>query len=144
MNQATCEGRRLARAAAALIGTPFRLHGRDPARGLDCVGLVYASLVAIGRRPIAPQGYRLRNSDPRRWLAIAPLSGLEAANGSPDVGDTILISPSPGQHHLMIVDSPQSAIHAHAGLRRVVRQPMTFDQHILAHWRLTPIPERKA
>ncbi len=30
----------LAAAALNLIGTPFRLHGRDPATGLDCVGLV--------------------------------------------------------------------------------------------------------
>ena len=28
----------LAEAAAALVGSRFRLHGRDPATGLDCIG----------------------------------------------------------------------------------------------------------
>ncbi|WP_299195000.1 peptidoglycan endopeptidase [uncultured Erythrobacter sp.] len=112
--------------------------------GVDCVGLVYASLVAIGRKPVAPEGYRIRNADAQRWFAAATLSGFAAADGTLEPGDLILIIPSPGQQHLMIVENLQTAIHAHAGLRRVVRQTMATDQEILAHWRLNPISERKA
>lgn len=144
MKRLSGESTRLTQAAANLIGAPFRLHGRDPATGIDCVGLVYTSLVAIGRKPVAPEGYRLRNSDTRRWFAAAPLSGFAAADGALEPGDLILIMPAPGQQHLMIVENLQSAIHAHAGLRRVVRQTMAPDLEILAHWRLNPISERKA
>ena len=38
----------LARAAAGCLGVRFRLHGRDPATGLDCLGLLGAALVATG------------------------------------------------------------------------------------------------
>ena len=39
-------GAALAAAAESLVGTRFRLHGRDPDTGLDCVGLLAASLAA--------------------------------------------------------------------------------------------------
>ena len=38
----------LAIAAGELVGSPFRLQGRDPAHGLDCIGLVLVSLARIG------------------------------------------------------------------------------------------------
>jgi hypothetical protein len=50
----------LAAAALNLIGTPFRLHGRDPARGLDCVGLVAEAMRRAGFHPVPPGGYGLR------------------------------------------------------------------------------------
>ena len=66
-------GAALAAAAESLVGTRFRLHGRDPDTGLDCVGLLAASLAAIGRAAPLPNGYRLR---------ARSLPGLEAANSS--------------------------------------------------------------
>ena len=47
----------LAEAALGLLGVPFRLHGRDPATGLDCVGLVAEALRRAGRRPDASPGH---------------------------------------------------------------------------------------
>ncbi len=38
-----------AEAAESLVGIRFRLFGRDPAYGLDCVGLVAAALARSGR-----------------------------------------------------------------------------------------------
>ena len=84
-------GKRFARAAANLIGVPFRLRGRDPSKGLDCIGLVHAALVAIDRQPITPEGYRLRNSDPSRWLGYAELSGFQKSTGKLMIGDIALI-----------------------------------------------------
>jgi len=130
------EGERLAHAAEQFVGAPFRLHGRDPRTGLDCVGLVYASLLAIGFKPRAPEGYALRNADPRRWFAHAGLSGLTSTHGTVRPGDVFLTSPSPGQFHLAISSGRATAIHAHAGLRRVVRQPMTLTPVASGHWRL--------
>lgn len=137
-------GEQLAEAAASFLGTRFRLHGRDPATGLDCIGLVDASLRAIGRNPVSPRGYRLRNSDVGNWLACASLSGFEDALGDKEPGDLVLYSPGPGQHHLAIAESDGLFIHAHAGLRRVVRQHLTLPDPFLAHWRLTPSLEGNA
>lgn len=129
---------RLAKAAATLIGVPFRLHGRNPATGLDCVGLVAASLEAIDLKPSAPRGYQLRNTSVERWLESARQSGLQMVSGAPIGGDILLTVPGPGQAHLLIVESSVSVIHAHAGLGRVVRQP--FDQSLKLQyiWRVKP------
>lgn len=141
MSASLLPGERLAAAAQTFIGTPFRLHGRDPASGLDCIGLVAASLRAIGFCPEAPEGYLLRNVEPGRWLDCAERSGLARASGKVRAGDVALLRPGPGQHHVVIAAGPTSAIHAHAGLRRVVLQPMAFAPALVANWRLPAIEE---
>lgn len=130
------EAEAFAAAAEALIGTPFRLHGRNPASGLDCIGLVHASLKAIGGTPFAPRGYQLRNISITHWLGHAERSGLAKTNGPIKRGDVMLVQPSPLQHHLLIAATPSSVVHAHAGLRKVVWQPLTDDIVIRAQWRL--------
>ena len=125
-------------AAECLIGTRFRLHGRDPASGLDCIGLVAASLAAIGRTPMPPEGYALRNLAIQRWLGHARRSGLEPAQGPVRRGDVLLVQPSPVQHHLLVASDPAHVVHAHAGLGRVVCQPIAPGTMISAHWRLAP------
>ena len=136
MSQNSPRGQALAQAASSLIGTRFRLHGRDPRHGLDCVGLVYAALCAAGENPCAPEGYRLRNSGHSNWHSFAERSGFVGACGDVWAGDVLLISPGSGQQHLIISETPRLFIHAHAGLRRVVRQPLDVPINLLAHWRL--------
>lgn len=136
-------GERLAQAASDLIGVPFKLHGRDPRNGLDCVGLVAASLAAIGCSVSTPEGYRLRNSNPSRWLHFADRSGLSSVTGERLAGDVILLCPSPIQQHLIVVCDAELGIHAHAGLRRVVQQRLNFSDPILAHWRLKAAENRR-
>ena len=46
-------GAAIAAAARALVGVPFRLQGRDPVLGLDCVGLVGAAMRAAGYAPVS-------------------------------------------------------------------------------------------
>lgn len=128
----------LAEAAAHFVGIPFLLHGRDPRIGLDCVGLVYASLVRLGKYPQPPEGYRLRNTDPSIWYDFAAKSGLHPAFGPVQIGDVILVDTGPGQQHLVIAGRAGTGVHAHAGLRRVVCQPLVFPEFPRAHWRLGP------
>ncbi|MEM8724612.1 MAG: NlpC/P60 family protein [Pseudomonadota bacterium] len=135
------DGARLAKAATALIGVPFRLHGRNPLTGLDCVGLVAASLEAIGIQPSAPRGYHMRNASIEQWLDCARRSGLEPSDDQSRIGDIVLVAPGPGQSHLLIVDSPKSVIHAHAGLRRVVCQPLDHSLKPNSSWRVMPRPK---
>ena len=42
-------GNALAHAAEGFVGASFRLHGRDPIIGLDCVGLVLLAMAEIGQ-----------------------------------------------------------------------------------------------
>lgn len=135
-------GAALAAAGLALVGSPFRLNGRDPASGIDCVGLVHAALAAAGAQPVAPRGYGLRNLGIAQWLPLAQQSGLEPASGPRAPGDVLLIALVHCQHHLVIAADDANVIHAHAGLRRVVRQPFDPAWQICAHWRLAPAAKR--
>ena len=130
-------GTALAQAASTFIGVRFKLYGRDRETGLDCVGLVCACLSAIGRPVEIPRGYRLRNLSIEQWLPSAAWLELEPSNKPERAGDVILVQPGPAQQHLMIVEQPGSVIHAHAGLRRVVRQPLAQSHTRLMQWRLT-------
>lgn len=131
-------GAELAAAAEALVGVPFRLHGRDPAQGLDCVGLVTAALAATGRSVPALAGYQLRQLDIAAFLSAAARAGLAEAAGPPVGGDVLLLKPGPAQHHLAIAARDGGIVHAHAGLGRVVRTPPPLPWPLERHWRLSP------
>lgn len=127
---------KLAQAAASFVGTPFRLHGRNPDTGLDCVGLLIASLEAVGVYSDRPTGYAFRNISVEAWLPYAQQWRLRDAIGEILAGDVLLISPGPRQHHIQIAESRSAIIHAHAGLRRVVRERLSRKPSLEAHWRL--------
>ncbi|XUU61653.1 NlpC/P60 family protein [Erythrobacter sp. HA6-11] len=124
-------------AAAALIGAPFRLHGRDPKFGLDCIGLVFSALQNSGRFAVAPRGYRLRNTSIDQWLGYAENSGFQECGEDLASGDIILVEPGPGQHHLLICEREASFIHAHAGIGKVCRMSAPLSWPVVKHWRLT-------
>lgn len=127
---------RFVTAASQMVGTRFRLHGRDPGFGLDCVGLVAAALERVGIKTHPPRGYKLRNTDIALWLESAKNSGLSPARGALLAGDIVLVSPGPGQHHLLIFDGADSYIHAHAGLGRVSRLIAPLPWPTLRRWQI--------
>lgn len=131
-------GGALARAAQSLAGVRFRLHGRDPATGLDCVGLLEAALRLAGRDCTLPRGYPLRVIASADWLPDVARWGFAPAAGLARPGDVVLIAPAAGQVHLAIAAGDGAWVHAHAGLRRVVIAPQRPDGTLLHHWRLTP------
>ncbi|MCV0384523.1 MAG: C40 family peptidase [Erythrobacter sp.] len=133
-------GTAVAHAAEALVGTRYRLHGRVPETGLDCVGLVHAALSRAGLSPRAPAGYRLRSLDIEPLLALAAMSGLRPAEGPALPGDVLLVRPGPAQHHLHVALAPGASggarfAHAHAGLRRVAIHHGPLADPLLRHWR---------
>ena len=128
-------GAALAAAAERFVGTPFRLHGRDPARGLDCVGLLAASLAEAGRPVFAPVGYRLRQVAVERFLGAAVRCGLAGTAAPIEPGDVLLARPGPAQHHLVVAVAG-GFVHAHAGLGRVVLTPPPLEWPVEHHWRL--------
>ncbi len=128
-------------AACALVGTRFRLHGRDPATGLDCVGLVAAAYRAAGHAAPLPHGYPLRGVEQAAaagWLAAA---GLVPDHTGAQVGDVLLAAMGGGQLHLMI-GGADAVVHAHAGLGRVVLMPGALPGWLLGRWRLPPAAGR--
>ncbi|OZA91045.1 NlpC/P60 family protein [Altererythrobacter sp. H2] len=129
------EGMAIAAAARALVGAPFRLHGRDPATGLDCVGLVAAAFRDAGITAHPPVGYRLRNRDITAHLAMAARIGLFSVTGEHRPGDVVLAVPGPWQHHLLVAADCRTFIHAHAGLGRVVALPGPLSWPVMRHWR---------
>jgi cell wall-associated NlpC family hydrolase len=126
----------LALAAESLVGVPFRMHGRDPQHGLDCVGLLEVALRRIGRAAVLPRHYSLRVREPFAWLPDPAELGFVIAGPRSEPGDVLLVRPGPMQAHVMIVAADGAAIHAHAGLRRVVKAPFDRTAPIIARWRL--------
>lgn len=131
----------LALAAQALVGAPYRLHGRNPATGLDCIGVLACALEAAGRQPALPSSYRLRNRTVPPFDAMASTNGLSAASGSVLPGDVLIVRPGPCQQHLLIASAPHQFVHAHIALKRIVCGPLRPDWPLLGHWRLTPSPQ---
>ena len=129
---------RFADEAEQLAGARFRLHGRDPATGLDCVGLVACALAKCGRMVAVPGGYGLRNSSIGRHLAFAAHNHFIPAEGQIERGDLLLVRPGPAQHHLVVALAAGRFVHAHAGLRRVVVHRGLPQGAVAAHWRLAP------
>ncbi|MBA2920050.1 peptidoglycan endopeptidase [Sphingomonas sp. MAH-20] len=115
-------------AAIALVGAKFRLHGRDPATGLDCVGVV-ARATGIE----APSGYALRGGDAGRVSALIERAGLIPVSEAVP-GDVMLMRTGPAQLHLAI-RTARGLVHADAALRRVVERPGRPDWEILGLWR---------
>lgn len=124
----------LAEAALSLVGSPFRLQGRDPETGVDCVGLVAAALERTGRQAVPPTGYSMRTTRIERFLATATASGLEPATSS---GDVVLVAVHALQPHLL-VRVPGGHVHAHATLGRVTFLPDPLPWPIVRQWRLVP------
>lgn len=116
-----------AQVARAAVGARFRLHGRDPATGLDCVGL---TALATGLE--APTGYALRSGDAGAAVAWLDARLTRVAETAP--GDLMLLRSGPGQLHLAIF-TEGGFVHADAGLRRVVERPGAPPWPLIGTWR---------
>ena len=126
---------RFADAAEALIGSPYRLYGRNPSTGLDCVGFVLSALAVSGRTTCELPSYGLRNIGIARHLMFAEKNGFSPATGACSRGDLVLVEPGPGQHHLLVALGRNRFAHAHAGARKALCQTGLASWSLTAHWR---------
>ncbi|WP_271078926.1 hypothetical protein [Aurantiacibacter sp. MUD61] len=68
-------------------------------------------------------------------MPLLPEAGFSEFFGEERAGDLVLMKPSAGQFHLALVSLDHQLIHAHAGLRRVVKTPQVPAQRELGRWR---------
>ena len=112
--------------ARALVGVRFRPHGRDPATGLDCVGLAG---LAMGV-PV-PTGYALRGPSPEAVIALVDTTGLSRRPPAP--GALLLVESGPAQCHLVVL-TDDGFVHADAGRRRVVERRGRVAWPVVGSW----------
>ena len=124
---------RVAAAARGCVGVRFRPQGRNPARGLDCVGLVAVALAGAGAKVAVPQGYAMRGGDPGEAGAVLAAAGLRAVADARE-GDVLVCRSGPGALHLAI-DGGEGVIHADAGAGRVVERPGAPPWPVIARFR---------
>ncbi|WP_294395363.1 peptidoglycan endopeptidase [uncultured Sphingomonas sp.] len=115
--------------ARACVGARFRPHGRDPAFGLDCVGVA-----AVAFRRDVPTGYPLRGGHAGGIAGIIDRMGLIRVAGASQAGDLLLLRVGHAQFHLA-VRTGEGFVHADAGLRRVVETPGEPVGDMVACWR---------
>ena len=106
--------------ARALIGTRFVAQGRDPAIGLDCVGLV---LCAYGiERSGVPDDYQIRGAHRGAILDFAKTGFRRVSRRRVRAGDLLVLRPGAAQWHLGLWTG-DAIIHADVAIRRVVERP---------------------
>jgi len=131
---ADAAGPRIWDAARALVGCRFRLHGRDPDYGLDCVGVALVAARTAGASVAGPDRYGLRGGSAAGWNQALGACGLKrVARAEP--GDIVLIDCGREQFHLAVA-GPASCVHAHRGLGRVVETPGLPEGAVVGLWRV--------
>lgn len=114
--------------ARSVLGARFRLHGRDPASGLDCVGLV-----AFAWELAVPAGYALRSAPRARIETMLAKTGFRAC-AADCPGAVVLTTPGPGQLHLGIANGANGIVHADAIARRVIERGAPLPWPVLGAW----------
>jgi hypothetical protein len=128
-------GTKIAAAALALVGSPFKLRGRNAAAGIDCVGVVGLALEGTGHQVCIPCDYAMRGDYLGRISAFFDRGGFaRIVHDYPVIGDIWLAQPGPQQLHFAII-ATDGAVHAHAGLRRVVLTPFPLPWPVIGRWR---------
>lgn len=119
-------------AARGCVGTRFRPQGRRVGVGLDCVGVALIAAAAAGRAITSPPYALGGDHEARLDAALAGFGWTPVAVPRP--GDLLVLAPGAQRRHLAIATS-RGAVHAHAGLGRVVEGPVDPAWTLVAAWR---------
>ena len=112
--------------ARALVGTPYRLQGREP---------------GVYRLPAeqVPFRYRVRSG---RWAQVDEQLErwfeLDRTGGAPRSGSLLALRLPQDRAHFAVA-GPHAHVHADLGLRRVVETPGLPDTEALQVWQLKPL-----
>lgn len=126
--------RDIAKRALDLVGVSYKLGGRCPRAGLDCIGVVALALVDHIRPDEVPCDYILRGEYLERisvFFDRADFQSLTLEILEP--GDLLLCQTAPRQLHMAVL-TEHGVVHAHAGLRRVVLTPLPLPWPMVGRW----------
>ena len=106
-------------AARRCLGTPFRHQGRQPGRGLDCVGLIVCAARECGLADYDVTGYaRLPQGDSmKEHLLAAGLLPRDMPSARP--GDVLLMRFTREAQHLALM-TERGVLHSYQQVGRVV------------------------
>lgn len=110
--------------ARALIGTPFRLQGRNPKIALDCVGLVIEAFELP--EELFPCSYGWRSHSLAQIDTILHSHFRRVSRPSKRLGDVLVLKCGKDRYHFGIV-ADTGLIHADAVLGRVVCRPWPLE-----------------
>jgi lipoprotein Spr len=123
-------------AARECLGTRFRIQGRTPGLGLDCVGVGLHAAAAIGIKLPDVRDYTLSGDDQPLLDAVLASAGcLPLAPDDSSPGDFLVFMPRPRQRHLAVRTSA-GMIHADIRRRAVLEAPLPSDWLLAGVWRL--------
>ena len=92
---------RMVFAARAMIGAPFRLHGRNPPTGLDCIGLALRVLEQAGHKRLGggmiPAAYSVRGGTAEQFGTTMRAAGLRAVRRA-KAGELAIAAEHGGRH----------------------------------------------
>ncbi len=112
------------------LGIPFRLGGRDPATGIDCIGLVALVFGKVGN---APKGYAMRGASLARWAGELDRNFLRRTDDAMQSGDIALLETGPSTWHVGVW-SGNALIHADVRRGRVVETPAPLPWPVIGIW----------
>lgn len=128
--------REIAQRALDLVGVPYKLGGRCPLAGLDCIGVVALALAGHIMPDEVPRDYTLRGEYLDRISAFFDRAHFQnLGRESMESGDLLLCQTGPRQLHMAIL-TDCGVVHAHAGLRRVVLTPLPLPWPLVGRWRV--------
>jgi murein DD-endopeptidase / murein LD-carboxypeptidase len=120
-------------AATRCIGARFRLQGRDPSTGLDCVGLVAWCAQTIGLPVMDSNDYVLASSAEKLMPHLLASGFVMRPDLRPRAGDVLIFKLQNSLNHVGIC-TPRGVVHADMRFRRVVEHRLdAFWQAQLAH-----------
>lgn len=120
-------------AVRSCVGTRFRAQGRTPGLALDCVGVALVAAAAAGITGVPVRPYALGGDHEADLEGEPARFGCEAVV-VPLSGDLVVVAPAAQRRHLAVM-TPAGAVHAHAGLGRVVEGPLDPGWAIIGAWR---------
>ena len=115
--------------ARDLVGTRFVAQGRDPAIGLDCVGLALLAYAVDAAR--VSDDYRLSGSHRGAILEFAKARFRRVPRPRRRLRNLLLLRPGATQWHLAIWTG-DGLIHADIASRRIVERPGPVEWPVIA------------
>ena len=111
------------KAAHSFIGTPYRHQGRAPGAGLDCIGLVVASLEAAGIDISGlPSDY---SHIPKPKLILSNIARYCDVVAEMAPGDILVMALRTHPQHLALYVGDNQIIHSYMAAGKVVKHDLT-------------------